>query len=153
MFAQAGGQIDLPDITPITQQTPLTFNRITTEEMKINISSLPLKKAPGPDKLPNELIKVLKDIIADPLENLINRFLQIGHFPQSWKIATTVIIQKENKTDYSDPAENRPIALLNTISKLFERIINTQLTQWVFQKKHYLKATSDINMAGILKNI
>ncbi|MBW0516803.1 hypothetical protein O181_056518 [Austropuccinia psidii MF-1] len=125
MFAQAGGQIDLSDITPIRQQPPLTFNRITTGKIKRNISSLPLKKAPGPDKIPKERIKILKDIVADPLENLFNSFLQMGHFPQSWKIATTVIIQKANKTDYSDLAAYRPIALLNTISTLFARIINT----------------------------
>ncbi|MBW0464329.1 hypothetical protein O181_004044 [Austropuccinia psidii MF-1] len=125
MFAQAGGHIDLSDITPITQQPPLTFNRITTGELKRNISPLPLKKAPGPYNIPNELIKILKDVIADPLENLFNCFLQTGHFPQSWKIVTMVIIQKANKTDYSDPAAYRPIALLDTISKLFERILNT----------------------------
>ncbi|MBW0546470.1 hypothetical protein O181_086185 [Austropuccinia psidii MF-1] len=135
MFAQAAGRIDLSDITPITLQPPLTFNRITIGEIKRNISSVPLKKAPGPDKIPNELIKILKDIIADPLENLFNSCLQTGHFPQAWKLATTVIIQKANKTDYSDPAAYRPIALLNTISKLFERIINTQLTQWAYQEK------------------
>ncbi|MBW0482759.1 hypothetical protein O181_022474 [Austropuccinia psidii MF-1] len=135
MFAQAGGQIDLSDITKIMQQPPLTFNRMTTEEIKRNISSLPLKKPPGPDKIPNNVIKVLKDVIADMLVNLFNSCLQTCHFPQSWKIATKLIIQKENKTYYSDPEAYRPITLLNTISKFFKIIISTLLKQWAYQKK------------------
>ncbi|MBW0550997.1 hypothetical protein O181_090712 [Austropuccinia psidii MF-1] len=47
MFAQAGGQIDFSDIKPITQQPPLTFNRITTGEIKKTLAHSPLRRPQG----------------------------------------------------------------------------------------------------------
>ncbi|MBW0497171.1 hypothetical protein O181_036886 [Austropuccinia psidii MF-1] len=104
MFTQEGGQADLSNIEPIKQKSPLTFNKITKEEVSKNIGFLSQRKAPGPDKIPNELIKILKTTITDSLENFLNSCLQLGHFPRFWKTETTVITQKENKANYEDPS-------------------------------------------------
>ncbi|MBW0461901.1 hypothetical protein O181_001616 [Austropuccinia psidii MF-1] len=120
MFAQSGGQADLSNIEPTTQSLPPTFDRITREDIRKNIEFLPLKKALGPDMIPNELIKILKNTIDYSLENFFNSFLKLGHFPKSLKTATTVIIQNAKKADYVDPSAYQPKALPNTIRKLFE---------------------------------
>ncbi|MBW0525592.1 hypothetical protein O181_065307 [Austropuccinia psidii MF-1] len=64
------------------------------------------------------------------LMKAFNECLQNGEFPENWKIEMTVILRKAAKEDYSNPNAYRPIALLNTLGKLFERIINDRLVHW-----------------------
>ncbi|MBW0525251.1 hypothetical protein O181_064966 [Austropuccinia psidii MF-1] len=114
----------------IDQSRPLQFEKITVDEIRTNIKQLPNKKSPGPDGVPNELIKIACDLLVNKLADLFNNCLTIGHFPTPWKRASTIIIQKTNKSDYSDPSAYRPITLLNTLSKLFERILNNRIMYW-----------------------
>ncbi|MBW0503453.1 hypothetical protein O181_043168 [Austropuccinia psidii MF-1] len=100
------------------------------DEIRTNIKQLPNKKSPGPDGIPNELIKIACNLIVNKLADLFNNCLTLGHFQTSWKRASTIIIQKTNKSNYSDPLVYRPIALLNTLSKLFERILNNRVMHW-----------------------
>jgi hypothetical protein len=99
------------------------------------IDSLPTKKAVGPDSIPNELLKMGKTQLAPFLTPLFNACLRRGHFPTEWRSATTAIIRKANKPDYSDPNAYRPIALLCTLGKLFEKILNERLIHWIETKE------------------
>ncbi|MBW0514366.1 hypothetical protein O181_054081 [Austropuccinia psidii MF-1] len=132
MFAKAGTPIEETEGSPpmMGWNQPLRFEKLTTDEVRTNIEKLPNKKSPGPDGIPNELIKIACNLIINKLTDLFNNCLTAGHFPTSWKKASTVIIQKANKSDYSDPSAYRPIALLNTLSKLFERILNNRIMYW-----------------------
>ncbi|MBW0516042.1 hypothetical protein O181_055757 [Austropuccinia psidii MF-1] len=112
---------------------PPTFLPITEDEVVNTIASLPNKKAPGPDGIPNELIKLSNLILTQPLTDLYNLCLRQGHYPEKWKEAQTTIIKKTAKDDYTNPNAYRPIALLNTLGKLFEKIINTCLMYWAHQ--------------------
>ena len=47
----------------------------------------------------------------------------MGYWPSHFKLLTMVIIPKSNKTVYDLPKLYRPIVLLNTIGKLFEKMI------------------------------
>ncbi|MBW0490173.1 hypothetical protein O181_029888 [Austropuccinia psidii MF-1] len=132
MFAQAGTTVEDAEDTAIATDNnrPHRFEKITIDEIRTNIKQLPNKKSPGPDGIPNELIKIACEFIVNKLADLFNNCLTIGHFPTPWKKASTIIIQKTNKNDYSDPSAYRPIALLNTLSKLFERILNNRIMYW-----------------------
>ncbi|MBW0508237.1 hypothetical protein O181_047952 [Austropuccinia psidii MF-1] len=129
MFSQAGTTVEDVEKTAIeiNQSQPLHFENITIDEIIINIKQLPNKKSPGPDRIPNELIKTACELIVNKLADLFNNCLTIGHFLTSWKRAVTIIIQKTNKSNYSDPSADRLIALLNILSKLFKRILNNQI--------------------------
>lgn len=48
--------------------------------------------------------------------------ISLTHWPASWKVATVVPIPKPNKP-HTNPTNYRPISLLNTMSKLAEKII------------------------------
>jgi hypothetical protein len=52
-----------------------------------------------------------------------------GYHPQSWHEATTAIIPKPNKPDYSLVKTYCPIALLNCIGKIPEKFMATRLAQ------------------------
>ncbi|MBW0468336.1 hypothetical protein O181_008051 [Austropuccinia psidii MF-1] len=107
---------------------PSIFPPIIEEEIRTEIDKLPRKKAAGPDKIPKKHIKIAHNILFPDLLTLFNSCLTIHHFPPLWKQELTVIIKKASKEDYTDPNEYQPIALLNTLGKLFEKIINNQIT-------------------------
>ncbi|MBW0544473.1 hypothetical protein O181_084188 [Austropuccinia psidii MF-1] len=86
------------------------------------------KQEPGRDQIPNELLKIASNSLAPYLKEFFNGCLQNGYFPLRWKRALTAIIRKSGKDEYSDPKEYLPIALLNTLGKLFEKIINDRLS-------------------------
>jgi hypothetical protein len=48
---------------------------------------------------------------------------QEGYHPRCWRQAMTVIIPKPNKPDYSDPKAYQPIALLNCLGKILEKLM------------------------------
>ncbi|MBW0546444.1 hypothetical protein O181_086159 [Austropuccinia psidii MF-1] len=146
MFSQAGTPIEGTEESPVIPilAQPFRFEKITTDEIRVNIKQLPNKKSPGPDKIPNELIKIACDLIIDKLTDLFNNCLIAGHFLKSWKKALTIIIQKTNKSNYSDPTAYRLIALSNTLSKLFERILNNQIMHWA----HKTGAISEGHFGG-----
>ncbi|MBW0503238.1 hypothetical protein O181_042953 [Austropuccinia psidii MF-1] len=125
---------DLDDI-PDQQQPnlPFYFPPITKNEVMNAITSLPNRKALGPDGIPNELIKLSKSLLTPILADLYNLCLKQGQYPKRWKEAQTVIIRKAVKVNYTIPSTYRPIALLNTLSKLFEKIINNCLMYWAHQ--------------------
>jgi ribonuclease HI len=98
------------------------------------LSRLAKKKASGPDQIPNEILTICAEELADPLASLFNRCIREDRFPRAWRIATTVIIRKFGKPDYTNPGAYRPIALLSTISKVFESTIADRLTFWAETK-------------------
>jgi ribonuclease HI len=127
---------DLSDIIPRELDTPIrNFPPITPAEVTRAIDSLPSKKAVGPDNIPNELLKMGKSQISPFLTPLFNACLRQGHFPREWKTAVTAIIRKAGKADYSDPNAYRPIALLCTLGKLFEKVLNERLIHWIESKR------------------
>ncbi|RDX39437.1 hypothetical protein OH76DRAFT_1317749, partial [Lentinus brumalis] len=55
------------------------------------------------------------------LLELFNACLQLGHWPEAFKMAVSVIIHRPHKPDYSRVKAYRPIVLLSCIGKLCER--------------------------------
>ena len=64
-------------------------------EVKELIVNLPSGKAAGYDEISNEVLKVLADVISDPLSVLINKCLAKGVFPDCLKVAQVVPIYKD----------------------------------------------------------
>ncbi|MBW0524408.1 hypothetical protein O181_064123 [Austropuccinia psidii MF-1] len=83
MGSQAGEQVYLSDIPISPLELQKDFEEITHNEIQTNIRSLPNKKAPGPDLIPNELLKITGQVILKNLQNLLNFCLKIGYFPQT----------------------------------------------------------------------
>ncbi|MBW0473320.1 hypothetical protein O181_013035 [Austropuccinia psidii MF-1] len=73
MLAQAGGQLAQSEDQIARYSIPLTFP--TGSKIKKIIRQLPNKKAPGPDKIPKELIKELREVIAYHLTIIFNNCL------------------------------------------------------------------------------
>lgn len=77
-------------------------------------------KATGPEDIPAVLYKRAAALLAEPLTHIFNVCLAQGFFPTAWKLATVVPVPKTSKPSITDL---RPISLLSTLSKVFERIL------------------------------
>ncbi|GFT92146.1 probable RNA-directed DNA polymerase from transposon BS [Trichonephila clavipes] len=103
------------------------FNTLTpplTSPLEVRgiIKKLPNRKSPGPDQIPNIALKYLPINAITHLTKIYNRCLINCHFPTQWKIANVVMLPKPNQ-DHKFSQNYRPISLLNTTAKIFERII------------------------------
>ena len=86
---------------------------------------LKIKKdnAPNPDGIPNRVIYLLVNERSILLVRLFDVYYRIGVHPTAFKRATTVILRKPKKADYSNPKIYRLIALLNTLGKALKAVI------------------------------
>ncbi|MBW0479149.1 hypothetical protein O181_018864 [Austropuccinia psidii MF-1] len=99
------------------------------------MNKLPNKEVPGLEKIPNEPLKISNKTIIPYLSSIFNACLQTHHFSPQWKQALAVIIKKTSKEDYTVPNAYQTIAILKTLGKLFENIINNKLMYWEKQAK------------------
>lgn len=104
-----------------------SFTPSSTSEVENIICILANSKAPGPNKIQNEVIKFLIDELKLIQPPFFNRILFLGNFPIPWQNSITNIIKKSKEDDYSNPNSYRPTALLNTLKKIFETVINNFL--------------------------
>ena len=82
------------------------------------LKALATGKASGPNGLHNRVLKELANEISEPL---FNYSLSLGSFPTHWKDANICPIPK--KGDLSLLTNHRPVSLLNSESKVFERVV------------------------------
>jgi hypothetical protein len=85
------------------------------------------KKAPGPDGISFACLRKAFDAIPEYLCQLYATLGEQGYQQHSWREATTVIIPKPNKPDYSAIKAYRPIALLNCLGKVLEKLMAMRL--------------------------
>ena len=102
-----------------------SFSPVSEKETLNIISKLKIKKSYGIDGISNVLLKSIANEIIKPLTLIINQSLETGIFPDAFKTAkVTPIYKKGDKTNLNN---YRPISVLPTISKMFERVIHIQL--------------------------
>ena len=121
--------LDFTDYLNNHTQHHFNFNTITESETLSIINKLKSKNSSGKDEISNKLLKSIKDEIAKPLTIIINQSLKTGVFPDALKIAKVKPLYK--KGDNFCLNNYRPISLLPTISKIFERVMFTQLYSYL----------------------
>ena len=109
---------------------------VTREELHHAIHASGPWKAPGPDSVPNILLRQCEDILAPYLLSLFSASIQFRHVPASWKEATVVAVPKPGG-DETSPKGYRPISLISCISKVLERIVTDRLT-FFLESRHLL---------------
>uniref|UniRef100_A0A914Z1M2 Reverse transcriptase domain-containing protein n=1 Tax=Panagrolaimus superbus TaxID=310955 RepID=A0A914Z1M2_9BILA len=88
--------------------------------------------APGPDSITYATIKKY-DPSASILTAVFNAVKRLKHIPQAWNTSSTILIFK--KGDASDIKNWRPIALSNTLSKLYASTIAKRIQSWAIRNK------------------
>lgn len=80
-------------------------------------------KAPGPDQVYGEALRLAIPIIDNALLDIFNDCITFGYFPRTWKHGNVVTILKSPDKDPTDIKSYRPITLLSELGKLLERMI------------------------------
>ena len=80
-------------LSPATQ-TPLEFQPLAADELKVIVDSFNSYRASGVDNIPMRIIKLSIDIFVEPLTEIINLSLVNGCFPDTLKIAKSLTIFK-----------------------------------------------------------
>lgn len=101
------------------------FPMITRLEVLRLLKSLKRNKETGLDDLPPRLLKDSAEYISAPLTYLINLSITTNMIPTDWKMAKVIPIHKSGTRSNLD--NYRPISILPTISKIFEKIIHRQV--------------------------
>ena len=88
-------------------------------------------KAPGPDNIHNEVLRLgTTTSLFHHLARLFTSSIQIGYIPTAWKLATLRMLLKPDKLP-SLTTSYKPISLLSSIMKLFERVIEQRLRSYL----------------------
>ena len=111
--------------------------------MKI-ISQLNTAKPCQNADTPNKIIKLNKDIFAKFLSNNFNHGIDEGEFPYELRHADVIPVHE--KKDKGVKENYRPVSILTSISKIYEKLLYNQLygyfdnilspNQCVFRKGH-----------------
>ncbi len=83
------------------------------------------------DPVPAKLLKELSPIAEEPLLNIINSSLSLGHVPKPFKLAVIKPLIKKPQLDPSELANYRPISNLPFMSKILEKVVSAQLCSFL----------------------
>ena len=89
------------------------------------ICQLKPKSSAGYDNISAKLLKEITDSISCPLSKIINQSMCTGIFHSKLKLAKVIRLYK--KDDEKEFGNYRPISLLSSISKIFEKVAFDQL--------------------------
>ena len=106
-------------------QSLFTQFRFRVSHVKHILCSLDTTKSVGDDNVSPRVLKSCASALCGPLFALFRKICNAAIFPSSWKISRITPVHK--KGTHSDPTNYRPIAVLPTLSRVFEQLLMTQL--------------------------
>lgn len=107
----------------------LTISMVTDEDILLAIKSLKAKASVGEDKIPSYFYKAYADILKKPIKILMNHSLKENYFPDKLKVGRITPVHKGGNTSLIN--NYRPITILPSLSKIFERILHTKISQHI----------------------
>ena len=140
-FSKIGADLDQkmenydPNKHPFNTQTPrnlpsFKLSKVTNEEVTKHIKNLNIHKSSEIEDVATFFLKESLLLLSDKFTYLINLSLEKGIVPESWKIGRLNPIYKgEGSKD--DEGNYRPITLLPLPCKILEKIVNTQLRNFI----------------------
>ena len=99
-----------------------------TAEVYDIINTLKSNKSPGPLKFSNHFLKLLNSHISPLISSLINRSFDESLMPECLKIGKQTPVFKGGDNILSN---YRPITVVNSIAKVFEKAVNARLTKYL----------------------
>jgi hypothetical protein len=110
--------IDLPPITP-PEPNPVPIPDkyiIRVEDVEKQLMKTKLHKAPGPDGIPNWILRDFAPILAGPIASIVNSSVQDAYVPSMWRSADVIPLPKVSLPQKIEK-DLRPVSLTPSISK------------------------------------
>ena len=114
---------------PTVCSTRFQLQPATLPELSRCIQSMSASRAVGLDGVPLFAVRRCFPVVGPHLLRLVNLSVMTGVFPECWKTACVVPIPKSG--DLSEPSNHRPISLLSVLSKILEKVVSVQLTNYL----------------------
>ena len=111
--------------------TSFVMEPCTPELVSKLLSEIKNSNSCGHDKISNIMLKHAGNCISNQLSHLFNLCIKTNVIPSTWKHAKVIPLHK--KGDTSEPSNYRPISLLSSTSKLFERFLANQISSYFEQ--------------------
>jgi len=112
-------------------------------EVALKLDNIAVHKSPGPDQIPNWLLKEMGPFISNPLCAIFNASIRQGRVPTIWKKANVVPLPKCHPPR-SIQNDLRPISLTPTLAKILESFVG----RWILEN---IETQLDKNQFGALK--
>ncbi|KAH1028523.1 hypothetical protein HUJ05_001875 [Dendroctonus ponderosae] len=116
---------------PVEEENNITL--FSADELKVAVERLKARKAAGPDGIAAEIIKISATKEADTFLRVFNECLMRGLFPDIWKTARLVLIQKPKKTPEAEKSY-KPLCVIDSAGKLLEILIKNRLQEEMEEK-------------------
>lgn len=113
----------------VSENTSFHIPLITTSQVSSYIHNLDPAKSTGLDGIGPRILKLACNVISPSIASLINKSITSGRFPNKLKLAKVFPIFKTGKK--TDPSNYRPVSILPTLSKIFEKHVNKHLTGYL----------------------
>jgi hypothetical protein len=109
-------------------KTKFKFRKISVPEVRAAINEI-TSRAVGIDEISIAMIKSVSPFAIEAITHLMNASLEKGDFPLSWK--KSIIIPLPKKQNPSNLNELRPISVLPAMSKILEKLVIQQVTEFI----------------------
>ena len=108
-----------------------SFEKVSIESIKNGISELNPSKATPFKSIPPKLLKSESEIVSEPLQIIFNNSIEHSSFPDELKLSDVSSLFKKDVKTFK--GNYRPISVLPTVSKVFERLMSTQISAHMSQ--------------------
>ena len=112
-----------PRSLPAILRPSADCSELIPEEVATALSKFSPSSTPGPDTIPDSVWKTVYRCGPAILTSLLGPFLWYRYHPSSLQKANGMVLDKPGKPSYDSPASFHIIVLLQTVSKILERII------------------------------
>jgi hypothetical protein len=110
--------------------------------MRKLLKGLKSGKAPGPDGIRNDLLKMCATALAPYLSFFVKACLDLDYHPKNFKSVNTILLRKAKRDSYKSLSDYRPIALISSLAKVLKKVAAQRLTAFcrangIIPKQHY----------------
>ena len=104
---------------------------ISTDEVKKCVKRQKNGKAVGPDEIPYEMYKNGGEAVIERMTEVFNRVWREEKVPKKWNESRVTLLHKGGHKSKKELKNYRPIALTNTVGKIFSAVLNERLCEWI----------------------
>ena len=104
---------------------------ISIDEVKKCVKRQKNGKAAGPDEIPYEMYKNGGETVIERMTDVFNRVWREEKVPKKWNECRVTLLHKGGHKSKKELRNYRPIALTDTVGKIFSAVLNERLCKWI----------------------
>ena len=106
-----------------------SFIGVSLSDIKKEVVALDMNKASMSSSIPPKILKENSSVFCKPLTDIINNGITNSYFESGLKLADVTPVHKAEQT--TDKANYRNVSLLPVVSKIFEKLMQNQILEYV----------------------